>query len=142
VDGLPTQRALDRITPVQLASFPMPSSQSPSQASGFEAYILGLAHKASKAPVSQLAPDFETWEDSFAYVHATGPLPITLPGGGKTNLELMRFMDAVRKQQLELVDVEGKPGKFVLCTPAQAAELKAQLPPAPARSRYYLSTRS
>lgn len=120
----------------------MPSSPSSSQATGFEAYIAALASRASKAPVSRLNPDFETWEDCFAYVNSTEPLPITLPGGGKTNLELMRFMDVLRKQELVLVDVGDKPGKFAMCTAAQAAELKAHLPPALARSRYYLGGRS
>ena len=90
----------------------------------------------------RLHPDFETWEACFDYVTSTGPLPIVLPGAGKTNLELMRFLDALRKRKrkrkLELVDVGDKPGHYVMCTPDQAPALKGQVPAAPPPTRNYL----
>ena len=121
----------------------MSSSQSSSsRGSGFEAYIASLAAKSAQMPARRLHPDFETWQACFDFVRTTEPLAITLPGGHKTNLELMKLLDALRKQGLELVDVGDKPGCVALCTPEQAAALKAQLPSRLSQSRHYLKNHS
>ncbi len=117
----------------------MSSSQSPtSHSSGFEAYVVSLAAQANQAAQRKLHPDFETWQACFDYVNSTGPLAIDLPVGSRTNLELMRLFDALRKQALELVNIGDKPGHVAICTAAQAVELKAQMPSHPGQIRNYL----
>ncbi len=114
------------------------SSPSTSQGSGFEAYIASLASRANQTLQRRLHPDFDTWQACFDFVETTEPLMIALPGGGKTNLELMRLLDALRKQGLELVSVGDTSSQVALCTPAQAVQIKALLPARPERSRLYL----
>jgi hypothetical protein len=118
----------------------MSSQPASSQASGFEAYIATLASRTPQIMPRQLHPDFDTWEAFFDHVNATGPLEISLPANTKTNLELMRLLDALRKQNLDLVNVGDRAGHVAVCTRAQAVELRAQkAPPRLAQVRHYLT---
>ena len=119
----------------------MSSSQSPSsQGRGFEAYIAQLASRAPQLSPRQLHPDFETWQAFFAHVNSTGPLQITLPVSAKTNLELMRLLDVLRKQDLDMVNVGDRPGHVAICTRAQAIALRAKAPAPLAQVRHYMTT--
>ena len=117
----------------------MSSSQSaPSQATGFEAYIATLARRAPQITPRQLHPDFETWQAFFDHVNSTGPLQITLPVSTKTNLELMRLLDVLRKENLDVVNVGDGPGHVAICTRAQAVALRAKAPARIGQVRHYL----
>lgn len=104
----------------------MPSHSASSQATGFEAYIATLTSRAPQILPRQLHPDFETWEAVFDHVRVSGPLEIELPTGAKTNLELMRLLDVLRKRDLDVVNVAHQPGHVAICTRAQAVELRAK----------------
>ncbi len=118
----------------------MSASQSASnQGTGFEAYIATLASRAPQISPRQLHPDFETWQAFFDHVNSTGPLEITLPATTKTNLELMRLLDALRKQNLDIVNVGDRPGHVAICTRAQAIEARAKAPPPLAQLRHYMT---
>ncbi len=117
----------------------MSSSQSASsQGSGFEAYIAALASRTPQITPRQLHPDFETWQAFFDHVNSTGPLQITLPVSTKTNLELMRLLDVLRKQDLDMVNVGDRPGHVAICTRAQAVALRAKAAPRMGQVRNYL----
>jgi hypothetical protein len=118
----------------------MSSSQSaPSQATGFEGYIAALASRAPQVTPRQLHPDFETWQAFFDHVNSTGPLEITLPVSPKTNLELMRLLDVLRKEGLDMVNVGDRPGHVAICTRAQASALRAKAAPRMGQVRHYLT---
>ncbi len=118
----------------------MSSSQSaPSHGSGFEAYIARLAGQAPQITPRQLHPDFGTWQAFFDHVNSTGPLQITLPATTKTNLELMRLLDVLRKESLDVVNVGDGPGHVAICTRAQATALRAKAPPRIGQVRHYLT---
>lgn len=119
----------------------MSSSQSaPSQSSGFEAYIARLAGRAPQITPRQLHPDFETWQAFFDHVHSTGPLQITLPVTTKTNLELMRLLDVLRRENLDMVNVGDAPGHVAICTRAQAVALRAKAAPRIGQVRHYFTS--
>ena len=118
----------------------MSSFQSPSsQGSGFEAYIAQLASRAPQVTPRQLHPDFDTWQAFFDHVTSTGPLQITLPVTTKTNLELMRLLDALRKENLDVVNVGDGPGHVAICTRAQAVALRAKAAPRIGQVRHYFT---
>jgi len=118
----------------------MSASQSASsRGSGFEAYIARLAARAPQLSPRQLHPDFETWQAFFDHVNGAGPLEITLPETTKTNLELMRLLDALRKENLDMVNVGDRPGHVAICTRAQAVELRAKAAPKLGMVRHYLT---
>jgi hypothetical protein len=117
----------------------MSSSQSSSQATGFEAYIAALANRTPPISPRQLHPDFETWSAFFDHVNSTGPLEITLPVSTKTNLELMRLLDVLRKENLDMVNVGDRPGHVAICTRAQATDLRAKAAPRMGMVRNYLT---
>ncbi len=118
----------------------MSSSQSASsQGSGFEAYIARLASRTPQVTPRQLHPDFDTWQAFFDHVNSTGPLQITLPATTKTNLELMRLLDALRKENLDVVNVGDGPGHVAICTRAQAVALRAKAAPRVGQVRHYLT---
>ena len=118
----------------------MASSQSsPSQGNGFEAYIARLASRAPQITPRQLHPDFETWTAFFDHVNSTGPLQITLPATTKTNLELMRLLDVLRKEDLDVVNVGDGPGHVAICTRAQAVALRAKAAPRIGQVRHYFT---
>ncbi len=72
-------------------------------------------------------------------MNSTGPLQITLPATTKTNLELMRLLDALRKENLDVVNVGDDPGHVAICTRAQAVALRAKAAPRVGQVRHYLT---
>jgi hypothetical protein len=117
----------------------MSSQPASSQATGFEAYIASLASRAPQIMPRQLHPDFDTWTAFFDHVNANGPLEISLPVSTKTNLELMRLLDALLKQNLDIINVAGRPGWVAIGTRAQAVELRAKAQPRFGQVRNYLT---
>jgi hypothetical protein len=107
----------------------MSSQPASSQSSGFEAYIATLASRAPQIMPRQLHPDFDTWEALFDHVNTTGPVEVSLPITTKTNLELMRLLDALRKQNLDIVNIGDGRSQVAICTRAQAVELRARQAP-------------